>query len=273
MHSQTQIFFGLKDPAFTQPPATPYLDDKRKRVAEQLQNLVARRGFALLTAASGCGKTTVLHYLSATLNDNHHQWIYIPFSFLEHTSMLKFIASTMGLQEKQGVASTIRQLQKHLDDIQPVNPVIVIDEAERLEIETMRMIRAVANNRPNTTHHCTLILAGADSFVQHKLRLKINEPLRQRITLYARLDPLDPTQIQHYIEHHLAQAGAQNSLFQPAAVQLIHELTSGIPRLINTIAEAAMDLAAETQHSQINLEHIHKVANWTLLQQQGDAQL
>jgi type II secretory pathway predicted ATPase ExeA len=34
-------------------------------------------------------------------------------------------------------------------------------------------------------------------------------------------------------------------VFEPAAGELIHELANGMPRLINTLAEAALDQAAE----------------------------
>jgi len=165
------------------------------------------------------------------------------------------------------MAASLRQIQKYLDDIQPVNPLIVLDEVERIEIQTMAMIRMIANDRPDTAHHCTLILAGADSFVQQKLRLHVNEPLRQRITVYARLRTLDRKHTGNYIQHYLDQAGAPSELFDPPAVQLIHELANGIPRLINTLAETAMDIAAEQHRRCVDLEHVRQAAEWALLPQ------
>jgi general secretion pathway protein A len=264
MREATQTFFGMSDPAFTRPPRMPYVEPTRKAAFDQLDALIRRRGFAVLTAPPGCGKTALLHYLTQGLNDNEHQVTYVPFSFLEQGHMLQFIATQMGLQEKRGMAVTLRQIHKHLNDIQPVTPVIILDEVERLEVETMRMVRLIANDRPDTAHHCTLILAGTESFVQQKLCLHVNEPLRQRITLYARLRPLDQRCTGEYINHHLSQAGVTAELFEVPAVQLIHELSNGVPRLINTLAESALDIAAEQQQRTVSLDHVQHAAEWAL---------
>jgi type II secretory pathway predicted ATPase ExeA len=259
MREKTQTFFGMTGPAFTRPPKFPYLDPTRTKAVEQLRNLIQRRGFSVLTAPPGCGKTAILHYLSKELSDNQHKVIYVPFSFLEKGQMLSFISAKMGLEIKHGMAATISAIQKHLHDIQPVNPVIIIDEIERMDVETTHIIRLIANDRQDTIFHSTLILAGDDSFVEQKLRLHINEPLRQRITLYVRLQPLDLHHTELYVEHSLSDAGA-SQLFEKQAIQLIHELTNGVLRIINTLAEAAIDLAAEHNLRTVTLDHVHQAA-------------
>ena len=264
MRKETKRFYGIDTVPFSKPPRTPFLDPARKTAFEQLRHLVARRGFGVLTAAPGCGKTSLLHYLAAELIDNRHQVTYVPFSFLEEGRMLQFVATQMGLEPTRGMATTLRQIHKHLNDIQPVNPVIILDEVERLEIETIRMIRQIFNDRPDTAHHCTLILAGTDSFVRRTLSLHINAPLRQRITLYARLQPLGAESVKGYLDHCLRQAGVASEIFDPSAVQLMQELADGIPRIVNNLAEAAMDLAAEQQSRIVTLEHMQQAAVWTL---------
>jgi len=264
MREVTQTFFGMSEPAFTRLPRRAYVDPPRQAVMEQLDALIRRRGFAVLSAPSGCGKTALLHYLTRDLNDNHHQVTYVPFSFLEQGHMLQFIAARMGLQEKRGLSAALRNIHKHLRDIQPVNPVLVLDEVEHLEVETLRMIRLIANDRADTNHHCTLILAGTDSFVQQKLCLQINEPLRQRITLYARLRPFQQHATTKYIAHHLQHAGVTDELFDASALQLIHELSHGLPRMINTLAESALDIAASRQQRTVVLEHVQQAAEWVL---------
>lgn len=264
MREATQTFFGMSEPAFTRLPRRAYVDPPRQAVVEQLDALIRRRGFAVLSAPSGCGKTALLHYLTRDLNDNHHQVTYVPFSFLEQGHMLQFIAARMGLQEKRGMSAALRNIHKHLRDIQPINPVLVLDEVEYLEVETLRMIRLIANDRADTNHHCTLILAGTDNFVQQKLCLQINEPLRQRITLYARLRPLQQHAAAEYIAHHLKHAGVTDELFDASALQLIHELSHGLPRMINTLAESALDIAASGQQRTVVLEHVQQAAEWVL---------
>ena len=100
--------------------------------------------------------------------------------------------------------------------------------------------------------------------MDRKLRLQVHEPLRQRITLYLRLAPLDRENTAAYIAHRLRAAGARDDLFEPPAVELIHELADGLPRTIGALAETAMDNAAAGQHSTVTLEHVQAAAETVL---------
>ncbi len=264
MHDTTMTFFGLNRRVFTGLPPEPYLDPSRRNAFEQLQRLVARRGFAVICGPPGSGKTALLHYLCGTLNENHHQLTYVPFAFLEKGQMLQYLAGRMGLEPKRGISACLRAVQHHLHNIQPVNPVIVLDEIEWLETNTSHLVRCLLHDRADTTHHCTVIMAGTDSFVEQKLRLQVHEALRQRITLYVKLQPLSDDSTAAYIAHHLHSAGSRNELFDPAAVQLIHELSNGLPRLIGTLAEAAIDRAAVANHQTVTLDHVHGAAETVL---------
>lgn len=264
MLDATITFFGLTDPAFTRPPRKPYLDPAREKALRQLQAHVHRRGFAVVTGAPGSGKTATVHYLCRALNDNQHQLAYVPFSFLEKGQMLQYLSGQMGLQPCRGLAANLRAIQKQLHGIQPVNPVIVLDEVERLETHTAHLIRALLHDRADTAHHCTVIMVGTDSFVEQTLRLQVHEALRQRITLYVRVPPLDVDHTAAYIAHHLHGAGSRSDIFEPPAVTLIHELANGLPRPIGVLAETAMDLAAGQQHQTVTLEHVHAAAETVL---------
>jgi type II secretory pathway predicted ATPase ExeA len=264
MLETTRAFFGLPGQLFSRPPAEPYLDPGRQRALTQLQNLVGRRGLAALTGPPGSGKTALLHYLCATLNDNHHRVAYVPFSFLEKGQLVHYLAARLGLAPRRGIAAGLRAVQEHLHSLQPVNPVIILDEAERLEINTAHILRCLVHDRADTAHHCTLILAGTEALVDQTLRLQVHEPLRQRITLYVRLGALNREHTGDYIAHHLRCAGSSGELFQPQAVELIHELVNGLPRLVGSLAEAAIDNAAAARHQTVTVEHVSAAAETVL---------
>jgi type II secretory pathway predicted ATPase ExeA len=107
-------------------------------------------------------------------------------------------------------------------------------------------------------------MAGDDCFVDQTLRLQVHRALRQRITLYVRLTGLGNDHTGPYIDHHLAAGGGRGDVFEPAALELIHELADGVPRLVGTLAEAAMDSAAEQQKTTVALEHVHGAAETVL---------
>src|SRR5206468_241071 len=68
--------------------------------------------------------------------------------------------------------------------------------------------------------------------------------LRDRIAVLARLEPWVPTDVAVYIHGQLAHAGAERRLFTPGAVARVARLTEGVPRGVNTIADASLAAAA-----------------------------
>jgi len=65
-------------------------------------------------------------------------------------------------------------------------------------------------------------------------------PLRQRIGLRYRLGPLSLEETIDYIEHRVRVAGGARNPFARVAMERIHAVSGGIPRLINTLATTAL---------------------------------
>jgi type II secretory pathway predicted ATPase ExeA len=87
--------------------------------------------------------------------------------------------------------------------------------------------------------------------------------LKQRTALRCRLEPLSRKETQKYISLRLWLAGAaerHQSIFAAGAIDLIHEYSGGIPRLVNTICEAALISSFAIQSSEVAPEVIHEVA-------------
>jgi MSHA biogenesis protein MshM len=64
-----------------------------------------------------------------------------------------------------------------------------------------------------------------------------------------------------YLRHRLAVAGFQGeTLFNSAAVNLMHRVTRGTPRLANIIAHKALMLAYAEGRQQVQARHVRKAA-------------
>ena len=80
---------------------------------------------------------------------------------------------------------------------------------------------------------------------QPELRAKLAQPklrqLRQRITVRYHLQPLSAEDTAAYIQHRLAQAGANGRpQFDDGAFRQIYKYSGGIPRLINAACDKAL---------------------------------
>lgn len=87
------------------------------------------------------------------------------------------------------------------------------------------------------------------------------EQLRQRISIIARLQPLDREETRQYILHRLSVAGweAGKGLFTKQAMALITENAGGIPRNINNLCFNAMSLACAMKAKRIEADVVKEV--------------
>ena len=256
--------FGLTHTPFATDPKTPFLDEGRQRHLIKLIEQCQRRGFAAIAGESGTGKTTLARYHTADLHQQSHKIIYVPFVNQSDTDLLKTLCQQLDCIPPHNKRKVIDTIQQRIREIQPVNPVIVFDEMQNATPSAMDTIRLLANDNFDSGSKITCILIGTNEFFA-KLRLAINESLRQRITLFCQLRQLDRTAVGNYIEHCLSHVGAEHQIFAPAAIQLIFELSGGSIRLVKQLAINAMTVASAVESANVSLDHVQQAAEYTLL--------
>ena len=138
--------FGFERDPFVPDPATIWLDDQRRDAVEQLQGLVARRGFAVLTGPAGCGKTILLGHLCLQLGSNTHRVIYVACAECGPTDMLRLICAGLDLEPALGRSRMIRRIADRVSEMKGITPVLVIDEAQSLPQPTLEAVRVTCSS-------------------------------------------------------------------------------------------------------------------------------
>lgn len=255
--------------AFTKLPFTDeikpaFIDTEREEILKVMHNFIRRRGFAVLTGSPGTGKTMLLNHFSRDLNPNENKIIYIPFSMLKPSDMLKTICIKLDIIPVISTTGMLAKIQECVTAMQPVNPVFVFDEVQKIMHPTMETVRLMTNVNFEEKNLFSVIMSGNDEFLQN-IRLRIYEPLRQRISCYKRLNPLKRSSSEQYIIHQFKEAGALHKIMTEQAVGLVHDLTAGIPRIINKICFAATESAADDNSEIIDLKHVNRAAELVML--------
>ena len=116
---------------------------------------------------------------------------------------------------------------------------VIIDEAHNVGVDQLEELRLLSNMNSGGDLLLQIILVG-----QPELREMLGRPelrqFAQRITADFDLAPLEPGEIQHYIQHRLRVAGCERELFPRGACELIARATRGIPRLINILCDLCL---------------------------------
>ncbi len=116
---------------------------------------------------------------------------------------------------------------------------VTIDEAHLLDADTLEGLRCLTNAGMDSVAPFGLILLGQPT-LRRRLRLGAFAALDQRVGLRYAMAGLDAAECGAYIAHHLKLAGRSDTLFSDDAIALIHQVSRGLPRMVNNLAVAAL---------------------------------
>ncbi len=259
-----QDLFAITSIPFLKNPPKPFLDEKRQQCLQQLNKFLQFRGFAAVAGGPGTGKTALIRYFTQSLHQPSHKIIYLPFTNLNESDVLRALCQRFDTEPPFGKNAVITAIQKRVRDLQPINPVIVLDEMQNASSTVMEHIRLLANDHFDNGSKISWILLGTNQFFT-KLQLAINLSLTQRISLFSQVCQLSKEDTGIYIGYCLEQAGAKHSIFEPAAVNLIADASKGTIRIINQLAGTAMAIASEHQSSNVTLLYARQAADLCIL--------
>lgn len=239
-------FFGLQDSPFSIAPNPRYLymtPKHREALAHLVYGVRSGGGFVLLTGEVGTGKTTICRcFLQQVPEHVDVAFIFNPKVTVEE--LLASICDELGIayyNDQVSVKDYVDYLNAYLLDAhaEGKKTILIIDEAQNLEPEVLEQLRLLTNLETDREKLLQIILIGQpelqDIFERQELR-----QLAQRITARFHLGNLTEEETAAYVEHRLAVAGNQRPIFNDKALKRLHQISGGIPRLINVICDRAL---------------------------------
>jgi type II secretory pathway predicted ATPase ExeA len=259
-------YFGLNEVPFSIAPNPHFMfmsDRHREALAHLTYGFGETGGFALLTGEVGTGKTTISRCLLEQLPENT-QVAFILNPALSAQELLATICDELKIRYRK-TGATLKTLTDKIQEKllknheNSFNTVLIIDEAQHLQAEVLEQLRLLTNLETNTKKLLQVILIGQPELQQLLQRQDLRQ-LAQRITARYHLMPLNKQEVSQYIKHRLDVAKCPRMLFSPSALQQVHKITGGIPRLINLLCDRSLSIAYGTNQSIVDKSLVIKAS-------------
>jgi len=258
--------FGLTEEPFSNAPVSRFYFEspQHQQALVRLTHAVSRmRGLSVLVGDIGAGKTTLARRLLDALPEEEYEaaLFVIIHSGVTASWLLRRIALQLGVenpaQEKLALLSQLYQRLMQIHE-QGRKAVVLIDEAQMLETrDVMEEFRGLLNLEVPERKLISFVFFGLPDIERN---LRLDPPLAQRVAIRYRLEPLNPESTRSYVEHRIHTAGGSHIPFTPAAIDVLHRVSGGSPRIINTLCDNALFEAFLSGETTVDAPRIEEIA-------------
>jgi type II secretory pathway predicted ATPase ExeA len=201
-----------------------------------------------VTGEPGSGKTTTCRKVVSGLHSGLFRVIYTPLS----------TGNVMDLYKFRSIRTEITRLCQEAK----TRPVIVIDEAHHLRSDVLEDLRLTNYAMDSDNRMCLLLIGQAE--LRRRLRMAVHEAFNQRVVVRHHHVGLTVDEVGPYLAHLLRLAGTELPLFEDAALQAIHQATSGALRMVNAYAHHSLNAAALAGAKTVTIDHVQAAATEAL---------
>ena len=238
------------------------------RTAQALLTSIGQReGITVITGPIGIGKTSLCRAVIEEL-DRHTLTSFLVDPFLSVEDLLETLLIDFGVLSRDDLAPgshpsthqlrvTLQSFLRSLASLQ-ANAVVLIDEAQNLPVSVLEEVRTMveAGDAQRLLH---VVLVGDPELLSLLNRRELR-PLSERVAMRSALGPLTADELSGYVMHRMSVSGRSRLEFRDSALERIHELTRGVPRIVNMLCERALVHACEELASVVDVRLVDKAA-------------
>jgi general secretion pathway protein A len=295
-----ETYYGLAEPPFSLTPTVRFAfrsGSYATALDEVRRALERREGFIVITGEVGTGKSMLCRAAMQESGPNTFVSLILD-PCVTAEELLAQVLSDFGVLDRDArsprrvVPAPLHQLivvlQRFLTSLAPLGgrAVVIIDEAQHLHPVLLEQLRLWSNLDGDGPPLLQVVLSG-----QPELDALLGRPemrqVRQRVSRRCELTGLERDEVAEYIDHRLTVArgpdnrqepGPAGVLTQgefwrvrlsPSAVRTVAALSQGVPRVVNLLADRALEVGCERQARTIDARIVREAARRLNLQPAG----
>ena len=217
-----------------------------------------QRRLGILSGPAGCGKSMIFEVCAKQLRQQNR---IVAIQNLVGVQADEFLWRLgVGLGTNPHIRATPRQLWRLIDDqirasrYQRVNNVLMFDDVEDAETDVLTMLARLAQADASDDSRLTLILACEEARTH-----LLGHRLRQLCDLLIEVEPWSVEETAEFLRNSLKAAACDPDIFSNGAERRLHELTEGVPRRVQQLAQLSLVAAAAEDLESIDVETLDAV--------------
>lgn len=264
--TDARVWFGFSKMPFQQDLKEedmflrPCMEEIRDRVAFSVQNGM----YFAAVGDVGAGKSTSMRYALSRLPKKQYHVVHMTGGSWSFVELLRGCMFSLGSSTRTSQQSTmLRLLGEAYASLREssVTPVLFIDEAQLFQRDVFRQLHLLSqpSGRGKTV---PIVLCGQESLVD-SLSDPLCKPLMSRIMDGYSVHAMGVDEYQHYMDHQIRNIGGAGDIFDDAAITVIHQTTSGLPRRVNEISLLALKRAMSLGANRVSADMVrHVTKDW-----------
>ena len=232
-------------------------------LAYLLHSVEAHAGVVLLTGESGVGKTTTCRVLLNRLPERVDVALILN-PVPTPAELVSVICDELGVPHGMEVSAlmVLDTLHRELAVRRSTRrTVLIVDEAQNLSLEVLEQLCVLSNLKTDGRKLLEIILVGEPELMELVARTALHPPAQATTGYY--LMPFAEDETCASVRHRLAIAGGRD-VFENEALRDVHRLSSGVPRLINTICDRALSRTVAQGRRRVDRATVRAAARSTL---------
>jgi general secretion pathway protein A len=255
LESACKTLWGASQAPFSAAVSQPYASKSFTQFSRQLEQLVAVRACGLVHGPNGVGKTLLVQHFLASLPDKRFKGLVLSHSSVTGSDLLRLLCRELGRTARMRRSDNLTEIRQAWQQWERIWPVVVLDEAQNLSAMALEEVRLLTCDRRDTQPPFSLVLVG-DQHLLPRLQMGINAPLLARLSFGLELQPWSMEDLHGYFQARLQQADIHAAPFEESALQLLLQAAQGLPRLLNHLAQRALEQAASQNSRSITSVHV-----------------
>lgn len=250
---QESPFRGVTDPRYFY--CSPTHDEALARLSFLVEH---HRRLGLLLGVPGSGKTLLMQVFARQLKAAGCHVALLSLMSLDLRATLWELATQLYLHPREqdtsfqwwrGIVDRVAENQ-----YQRMPTIVLLDDVEEAAPEVLTWLTRLVRHDLAAESTLTTVLA-----LDPRWLPRLGRRILELVDLRIDLELWEPDDTRHFLRHSLCKAGAQRPVFADSAASRLHELSRGVPRQVNHLAELALLAGAGQELEQIDAATIESV--------------